>query len=82
MYQVQLSPELARGVLPLARARLIATRNWSLYPPEHPTVHACPSKFAEAFRQSLERDDRGQYARAVVEAVVDEPGGGGPPRYL
>jgi HEAT repeat protein len=52
MSQVQLSPELARGVLQLARALLIATRNWSLYPPEHPTVGASLSKLADAIRQS------------------------------
>jgi hypothetical protein len=52
MSQVQLSPELARGVLQLARALLIATRNWSLYPPEHPTVAGSVTRLADAIRQS------------------------------
>jgi hypothetical protein len=34
----QLSPELARGLLQLARALLATARNWALYPPEHQTV--------------------------------------------
>ena len=82
MSQVQLSPELARGVLPLARVLLIATRKWSLYLPEHATVRTSLSKLAEAIRQSWERDDRGEYGRAVVEGHVDEPGGIDPLRYL
>ena len=52
MSQVQLSPELARGVLQLARALLIATRNWSLYPPEHPTVAGSVARLIDAVRQS------------------------------
>ncbi len=34
----QLSPELSRGLLQMARALLVAVRNWTLYPPEHPAV--------------------------------------------
>ncbi len=48
----QLSPELARGVLQLARALLAAARNWTLYPAEHPTVAASVSRLADAIRQS------------------------------
>ncbi len=48
----QLSPELARGLLQLARALLAAVRNWTLYPPEHPTVGASVSRLADAIRQS------------------------------
>ena len=48
----QLSPELARGLLQLARALLAATRNWSLYPPEHPTVQASVSRLSDAIQQS------------------------------
>ena len=33
----QLSPELAQKLLLLARALLGAVRNWTLYPPEHPS---------------------------------------------
>ncbi len=48
----QLSPELARGVLQLARALLVAARSWTLYPPEHPTVAVSVSRLADAIRQS------------------------------
>ena len=48
----QLSPELARGLLQLARALLAAARNWTLYPPEHPTVAASVSRLSDAIRQS------------------------------
>src|SRR4051812_44907161 len=42
----QLSPELSRGVLQLARALLVAVRNWTLYPPEQPTVGASVARLA------------------------------------
>src|SRR6185312_13392999 len=48
----QLSPELARGLLQLARALLVAARNWTLYPPEHPTVAASVSRLCDAIRES------------------------------
>src|SRR3990170_279943 len=48
----QLSPELARGLLQLARALLVAARNWSLYPPEHPTVGASVGRLCDAIRES------------------------------
>ena len=48
----QLSPELARGVLHLARALLAATRTWTLYPSEHPTVGLSVDRLADAIRQS------------------------------
>ncbi|MEP6914932.1 MAG: HEAT repeat domain-containing protein [Acidobacteriota bacterium] len=35
-----LSPELVRGVAALARSLVAAARSWSLYPPEHPALHA------------------------------------------
>src|SRR5262245_51905414 len=44
----QLSPELTRGLLQLARALLAATRNWTLYPPEHPAVGQSVARLAEA----------------------------------
>ena len=47
-----LSPELAQGLLQLARALLAAVRNWTLYPPEHPTVSASVARLADAIRQS------------------------------
>ena len=48
----QLSPELSRGLLHLARALVVAARNWTLYPPEHPTVGISVNRFGEAIRQS------------------------------
>ena len=48
----QLSPELARGLLQLARALLAAARNWSLYPPDHPTVGASVSRLSDAVKQT------------------------------
>jgi HEAT repeat protein len=48
----QLSPELGRGVLQLARAIVAATRNWTLYPPEHPAVGGSLSRLADAIRQA------------------------------
>jgi HEAT repeat protein len=48
----QLSPELARGLLQLSRALLVATRNWTLYPPEHPTVGISVNRLCAAIRES------------------------------
>jgi hypothetical protein len=48
----QLSPELARGVLHLARAFVVATRSWTLYPPEHPAVSTSVARLADAIRES------------------------------
>src|SRR5712691_2525184 len=48
----QLSAELARGLLQLARALLVAVRNWTLYPPEHPTVAVSINRLAAAIRES------------------------------
>jgi hypothetical protein len=48
----QLSPELSRGLLQMARALLAAVRNWTLYPPEHPTVVASVDRFGAAIRDS------------------------------
>ena len=48
----QLSPELARGLLQMARALLAAVRNWTLYPSEHPTVTASVERFGAAVRES------------------------------
>jgi HEAT repeat protein len=48
----QLSPELGRGVLQLARALLVAARNWTLYPPEHPTVGLSVTRLRETIEQS------------------------------
>jgi hypothetical protein len=48
----QLSPELARGLLQLSRALVAAARNWTLYPPEHPTVAVSVKRLSEAIRAS------------------------------
>ena len=48
----QLSPELSRDLLHVARALLVAVRNWTIYPPEHPTVRASVDRFAAAIRDS------------------------------
>ncbi len=48
----QLSPELTRGLLQLARALLVAVRNWTLYPPEHPTVGQSVTRLAKAIHES------------------------------
>ena len=48
----QLSPELARGLQQLARALLVGARNWTLYPPEHPTVGVSVNRLCTAIRES------------------------------
>ena len=48
----QLSPELARGLQQLARALLVGARNWTLYPPEHPTVGISVNRLCTAIRES------------------------------
>jgi hypothetical protein len=48
----QLSPELGRGVLQLARAIGAATRNWALYPPEHPAVGQSLARLGDAIREA------------------------------
>jgi HEAT repeats len=51
----QLSPELTRSLLQVARALLVAARNWMLYPPEHPGASASVSRLTEAIRDSSPR---------------------------
>ena len=48
----QLTPELSRGLQQVARALLVAARNWMLYPPEHPTVESTVNRLCDAIRQS------------------------------
>ena len=48
----QLSPELSQGLLRVARALLVAARNWTLYPPEHPAVGSSVERLCDAIRQS------------------------------
>src|SRR5262245_59889411 len=49
-----LSPELARGVLLLARALAASVRNWMLYPPEHPTIAQTIARLADAIREATQ----------------------------
>ncbi len=46
-----LSPELTRLSVSLARALSGASRNWALYPPEHPSVGSSLARLTEAIRQ-------------------------------
>ena len=48
----QLSPELSRGLLQLARALLVAARSWMLYPPEHPAVRSSVQRLAAAIAEA------------------------------
>jgi hypothetical protein len=49
-----LSAAAARALVTLARAFLSATRNWALYPAEHPTVLAAIERFREAIGEAAE----------------------------
>lgn len=49
-----LSADAARALVTLARAFLSATRNWALYPAEHPTVLAAIERFREAIGEAAE----------------------------
>ena len=48
----QLSPDLAQGVLQLARALLASVRAFGLYPPEHPAVAQAVVRLSDAIRQT------------------------------
>ena len=48
----QLSPELATGVLQLARSVLAAARNWTMYPPDHPAVEQSVSRLTRAVSEA------------------------------
>jgi HEAT repeat protein len=49
----ELSPELTRGLLHMARALLAGVRNSTLYPPEHPTVRASVDRLTTTIRDSV-----------------------------
>lgn len=38
-------------MLQLARALMVATRNWAMYPPEHPTVQQAVARFADVVKE-------------------------------
>jgi len=63
----QLSPELAGGLLRLARTLLAAARNWTLYPPEHPAVGQTLQKFAQAV-QAISKD--GIFSVAITPSTL------------
>src|SRR5256885_17217628 len=63
----QLSPELARGVLQLARALSAAARNWTLYPPEHPTLAQSLTRLGDAIR---DRARGGVFALGVTPETL------------
>jgi hypothetical protein len=48
----ELSVEQVHGVTELARALVTAVRSWTLYPPEHPAVHAAHLRFVEAIQET------------------------------
>ena len=90
----------------MARSLLVAARNWTLYPPEHPAVESSVERLCDATRQSSlgsafgigirsgaaveeprlantwDRDSRGGYPYAVVEAVDPESVAIDPLKYL
>src|SRR5207249_4781862 len=82
----QLSAELTRSLLQLARALLAATRNWMLYPPEHPAIHSSVERLAAAIRQSSSgtlfsigiTPDTLLIEGTAAEASQCDCGGGGP----
>lgn len=46
----KLAPELVKGVTSLARTLVAASRNWTLYPPDHPAVRASFERLSEAIQ--------------------------------
>src|SRR5688572_22486120 len=46
-----LSAELLRSITALARSLVAAARTWTLYPPEHPAVHATVERLGSALSQ-------------------------------
>ena len=48
----KLAPDLVKGVTSLARALVAATRNWTLYPPDHPAVRASFERLSQAIQDA------------------------------
>jgi HEAT repeat protein len=48
----KLAPYLVEGVTNLARSLVAATRNWTLYPPEHPAVRASFERLSHAIQEA------------------------------
>ena len=49
-----LAPELANALTALARALVAATRNWTLYPPEHPAVRTSFDRLSDAIHAATD----------------------------
>src|SRR6185503_13841728 len=49
----KLAPERVTGVTNLARTLVAATRNWTLYPPEHPAVQVSFERLADAIHAAM-----------------------------
>lgn len=48
----KLAPDLVKGVTSLARSLVAASRNWTLYPPEHPAVRASFERLSQAIQDA------------------------------
>jgi hypothetical protein len=48
----KLAPDLVKGVTSLARTLVAASRNWTLYPPDHPAVRASFERLSEAIQSA------------------------------
>jgi putative nucleotidyltransferase with HDIG domain len=81
------------GLFPVGNLVRLNTEELAVVTAEHPTDPFRPQVKVIMDREGAlmeepvlantwERDDRGQYPRAVVEAIVDEPGGIDPLKYL
>jgi putative nucleotidyltransferase with HDIG domain len=81
------------GLFPVGNLVRLNTEELAVVTAEHPTDPFRPQVKVIMDREGAlmeepvlantwERDDRGQYPRAVVEAVVEEPGGIDPLKYL
>ena len=66
----QLSAELSKGLLQLARALLVAVRNWTLYPPEHPTVATLTSNLGQILKAQGDVAGARRYTERAL--AVDE----------
>jgi hypothetical protein len=48
----KLAPELVKAVTSLARSLVTASRNWTLYPPDHPAVQASFERLSQAIQDA------------------------------
>ena len=75
-----LSPELVQGVTSLARALVVATRTWALYPPEHPAVAAAIDRLAGVVQEVCSGGGiaLGVTPDTLLVADIPLPAGNGP----